>query len=158
MRRQFAPCLNGAHPTSQSHASQAASASGHVPGATLALFRDVHDHPRRHAHARATMWQLARAQRVLKQALSPTPLSVAPIMWEAESGYLRTPQVPTMAEIDFSVAATIFLLFLASLQVCGHGSNPPRTLLATPLLSSYHHFHPWVRALLPAHCPPRPAH
>ena len=77
-------------------------------------------------------------------------------MWETDSGYSRALQVPTMAEIDFSVATTIFLLFLASLEVRGHRSNPPRMLLAPPLLTDHHHSHAPVRALLPAHCPMRP--
>uniref|UniRef100_A0A6U7IHK0 Uncharacterized protein n=1 Tax=Haptolina brevifila TaxID=156173 RepID=A0A6U7IHK0_9EUKA len=101
---------------SQFYPSHAASASGGGPGATLALSRDVQDHPRRYAHARATRRQLARAQRGLKQALSPTPLSVAPIMWEPESGYMRTPQVPTTAEIDFSAVTATFLPFFESLK------------------------------------------
>ena len=78
-------------------------------------------------------------------------------MWETDSGYSRALQVPTMAEIDFSVATTIFLLFLASLEVHGHRSNPPRTLLAPPLLTYHNHSHAPIRALLPTHYPMRPA-
>ena len=43
-------------------------------------------------------------------------------------------------EIDVSVATATFLLFFESFEVRGLPiSNPPRTLLAPPLLSSHHY-------------------
>ena len=85
------------------------------------------NHPRSDAHARATSPQLARALRRSILRSRPHRSPVAPITWEPESGHLRAPQVPTMAEIDLSMATVTHSLFFESLKVCRRRSNPSHT-------------------------------
>ena len=151
---KLAPCINHAHSNSPFCPFRVASASICGADATVAVVRGDHHHSRRYARARATMRQQARAQRVLE--LRSRRGCSRPLPWRgrAENGLVRTPQVPTMAENDFSAATATFLPFFESFKGCSRRSNPFSVVCARSLLAHIRPSDPPFHALTPALCPP----
>ena len=100
------------------------------------------------------MRQQARAQRVLELRSRRRCSRLLRHGVGAENGLVRTPQVPTMAEIDFSAATATFLPFFESLKGCGRRSNPFSVVCARSLLAHIHPSDPPFHALTAALCPP----